>query len=50
MVEYCLLIDLPHLKHENDYVADELLRWIKYMVNKYYIDSLTVDTVPQVRR
>lgn len=50
MVEYCRLADLPDLNHENDYVADELLRWIKYMVNKYHVDGLRVDTVPEVPR
>ena len=50
MVEYCRLADLPDLKHENDYVADELLRWIKYMVDKYHVDGLRVDTVPEVPR
>ena len=50
MVEYCRLADLPDLKHENDYVADELLRWIKYMVTTYRIDGLRVDTVPEVPR
>ena len=50
MVEYCRLADLPDLKHENDYVADELLRWIKYMVREYEVDGLRVDTVPEVPR
>ena len=48
MVEYCRLADLPDLNHENDYVADELLRWIKYMVTTYDIDGIRVDTVPEV--
>ena len=48
MVEYCRLADLPDLNHENDYVADELLRWIKYMVRTYDIDGIRVDTVPEV--
>ena len=48
MVENCRLCDLPDLKHENNYVADELLRWIKYMVDKYQLDGLRVDTVPEV--
>ena len=48
MVENCRLADLPDLKHENDYVADELLRWIKYMVKEYSLDGLRVDTVPEV--
>ena len=50
MVEYCRLADLPDLNHENDYVADELLRWIQYMVTKYNVDGLRVDTVPEVPR
>jgi len=48
MVENCRLADLPDLKHENNYVSDELLRWIKYMVKKYKLDGLRVDTVPEV--
>ena len=48
MVENCRLSDLPDLKHENNYVSDELLRWIKYMVEKYKLDGLRVDTVPEV--
>ena len=48
MVENCRLADLPDLKHENNYVSDELLRWIKYMVTKYNLDGLRVDTVPEV--
>jgi alpha-amylase len=48
MVENCRLADLPDLKHENNYVSDELLRWIKHMVTKYNLDGLRVDTVPEV--
>lgn len=48
MVENCRLADLPDLKHENNWVSDELLRWIKYMVDKYHLDGLRVDTVPEV--
>ena len=48
MVENCRLLDLPDLKHENDFVADELLRWIEYIIKKYDIDGIRVDTVPEV--
>ena len=48
MVENCRLCDLPDLKHENNYVTAELLRWIKYMVDRYHLDGLRVDTVPEV--
>ena len=48
MVENCRLADLPDLKHENNWVSDELLRWIKYMVERYHLDGLRVDTVPEV--
>ena len=48
MVENCRLADLPDLKHENNWVSDELLRWIKYMVDRYHLDGLRVDTVPEV--
>ena len=48
MVENCRLLDLPDLKHENDFVTDELLRWIKWIINEYKIDGIRVDTVPEV--
>ena len=48
MVENCRLLDLPDLKHENDFVSDELLRWIDYIIKKYDIDGIRVDTVPEV--
>ena len=48
MVENCRLCDLPDLKQENDFVADELLKWIKYIIQKYDIDGIRVDTVPEV--
>jgi alpha-amylase len=48
MVENCRLADLPDLKHENNWVSDELIRWIKYMVKEYDLDGLRVDTVPEV--
>lgn len=48
MVENCRLCDLPDLKHENNYVADELLRWINWILKEYDIDGIRVDTVPEV--
>ena len=48
MVENCRLLDLPDLKHENDFVSDELLRWIDYIIKRYNIDGIRVDTVPEV--
>ena len=48
MVENCRLCDLPDLKQENDFVADELLKWIKFIIEKYDIDGIRVDTVPEV--
>ena len=48
MVENCRLLDLPDLKHENDFVADELLKWIEYIIKRYDIDGIRVDTVPEV--
>lgn len=47
-VENCRLARLPDLKHENGWVADTLLAWVKALVQNYDIDGLRVDTVPEV--
>jgi alpha-amylase len=42
------LAGLADLKQENDYVRTTLLTWISTVVNKFGIDGLRVDTVPEV--
>ncbi len=39
---------LADLKQENDYVRTTLLDWIRDLVNKYHIDGLRIDTIPEV--
>ncbi len=36
------------MKQENDYVRTTLLSWIKDLVNKYKIDGIRIDTIPEV--
>lgn len=45
-IENCRLAGLADLKQENDYVRTTLLSWIYFIVNKYKIDGLRIDTVP----
>ena len=47
-VENCRLADLPDLKQENEYVKDTLKSWIHDLVQKYNIDGLRIDTIPEV--
>jgi alpha-amylase len=47
-IENCRLADLPDLNQENQYVQDTLLGWIKEFVQKYNIDGLRIDTIPEV--
>lgn len=47
-VENCRLSGLPDLKQENQYVADYLCNWVKDLVNRYNLDGVRVDTVPEV--
>ena len=48
MVENCRLADLPDLKQENEFVANELIKWINDIVKKYNFDGIRIDTVPEV--
>ena len=48
MVENCRLSDLPDLKQENDFVANELIKWINNIVREYKFDGIRIDTVPEV--
>jgi alpha-amylase len=47
-IENCRLAGLADLKQENDWVRTTLLSWIKGLVQKYDLDGLRVDTVPEV--
>lgn len=47
-IENCRLARLADLKQENDYVRTTLLNWIRDLVNKYHIDGIRIDTVPEV--
>lgn len=47
-VENCRLAGLPDLNQENEYVKNELLKWIDWLVTEYDIDGLRIDTIPEV--
>jgi len=47
-VEHCRLANLPDLDQDNQFVHDTLIAWIKDLVQKWGIDGLRVDTVPEV--
>jgi len=47
-VENCRLADLPDLKQENSFVRSTLISWIQNLVQKYNIDGLRIDTIPEV--
>lgn len=47
-IENCRLASLSDLKQENDWVRTKLLEWIKDLVDKYHIDGIRIDTVPEV--
>lgn len=42
------MASLPDLKQENQYVHDTLISWIRDLVQKYNIDGLRIDTIPEV--
>lgn len=47
-VEHCRLSGLPDLNQSNPYVANTLTTWVNTLVNKYHIDGIRIDTVPEV--
>eukprot|EP00121_Abeoforma_whisleri_P012120 Awhi_evm1s11186 len=49
-VEHCRLSGLPDLNQDHPFVRQALKDWIRNLVNKYKIDGLRVDTVPEVKR
>ncbi len=48
IVENCRLADLPDLNHENDFVSQTLIDWIKNIITKYNFDGIRIDTIPEV--
>ena len=47
-IENCRLSGLPDLKHENNWVTEQLDYWIYYLVEKYNFDGVILDTVLEV--
>jgi len=47
-VEWCWLFTLPDLSQEHPYVRRTLISWINWIVSKYKIDGLRVDTAMEV--
>ena len=47
-IENCRLSSLPDLKQENNWVTEELDYWIYYLVTKYNIDGIRIDTVLEI--
>lgn len=47
-IEVCWLADLPDLDQSNSYVSSQLLNWITWIVQKYNIDGLRIDTCMEV--
>lgn len=47
-VENCRLADLPDLKQENQWVRSTLINWIRDLIQKYDIDGIRIDTIPEV--
>ena len=47
-VENCRLSDLPDLNQDNEFVSNTLIEWIKDLVQKYDIDGIRIDTIPEV--
>ena len=47
-VENCRLSGLPDIKQENNWVTYQLNYWIYYLVTKYNIDGIRIDTIVEV--
>ena len=47
-VENCRLCELPDLKQENDWFTEQLLNWIRDIVQKYNFDGIRIDTIMEV--
>ena len=47
--EHCRLADLPDLDQDgNTWVKEQLINWIKLIVQQYNIDGLRIDTIPYI--
>lgn len=42
------MADLPDLKQENQFVHDTLVSWVTDLIQKYNIDGVRIDTIPEV--
>jgi len=47
-IENCWLADLPDLNQTVPYVKDQLLNWVQWIVTKYNLDGLRIDTCMEV--
>lgn len=47
-VEHCRLSGLPDLNQTDPYVSSTLKSWVRSIVDKFQIDGIRVDTVPEV--
>lgn len=47
-VEHCRLSGLPDLNQTNSFVSSTLKTWVRTMIDKFKIDGIRVDTVPEV--
>jgi alpha-amylase len=47
-VQNCWLANLPDLNQSVEFVSNGLLTWVNYIVTKYSIDGLRIDTCPEV--
>ena len=47
-IENCWLADLPDLDQSNNFVRENLLKWISEIVTKHNIDGIRIDTCEEV--
>lgn len=47
-IERCRLAGLADLNQDNTYVADELIKWIQWLVSEFQFDGIRIDTVMMV--
>lgn len=47
-VENCRLSGLPDLNQSDPYVSSTLISWVRTVVQKYNVDGVRIDTVPEV--
>lgn len=44
----CRLANLPDLNQSNSYVRSTLVQWVQSIIQKYGLDGIRIDTVPEV--